>query len=234
MKKILPILALFACTFASCDDSEYEVHQTYFTPTSPQGKILYADQTADSVRVISYDPWTSNLDFESEEWFTITPTKCDFVNSQNVSNTRLDITASPNNTNKIREGLIAINSYYSIGMSVYQMSWLNIQSPIGRTITTDENGEPLNSKEQYCIFEGSVSDKKNQFDIVFTTYAQEASLSTEAEWITLSNDTFAAGTHTVTTICEANPLKEERIAHIKLTSNGITTPITIYQERKRD
>ena len=235
MKKAFSLIALCACLFISCDESEYEVHQTYFNPTSPQGKTLYADQTVDSVRVISYDPWTAQTNFTGEAWFTITPTQCNFVQGENISNTRLDINATPNNTEKVRAGFIAINSYYNIGMNVYQMSWLNIHYPIGRLVTADSEGNELKKEEQYCVFEGTAIDKKNQFEIIFTTYAADATISSDAEWITFEKTNFeTAGNHTVLATCEANPLSEARTANIHLTSKGITTPIIITQERKRD
>ena len=235
MKKAFSLIALCAGLFISCDESEYEVHQTYFNPTSPQGKTLYADQTVDSVRIISYDPWTAQTNFTGDAWFTITPTQCNFVQGENISNTRLDITATPNNSGKIRGGIIAVNSYYNIGMSVYQMSWLNIHYPIGRLVTVDNKGNELQREDQYCVFEGTVSDKKNQFEIIFTTYNANATLSSDAEWLTFEKtDIETAGDHTIIVTCEENPLNEVRTNNIYLTSNGITTPITISQERKRD
>jgi hypothetical protein len=236
MKKLLSLAALCIATFMSCSDSaDFEIHQTYFTPTSPEGIILHADQTVDSIRVISYDPWTAQTNFVGDEWFTITPTVCNFNRGEKVNNTRIDITASPNTTNKIRGGLIFVNSIYTIGMSVHQLSWLNIQFPVGRSVTTDNEGNELSDTDRYCVFETRVREIKGQFEVIFTTYANNATLTSDAEWLTPVEENFAnAGHHVVNINCEANPTEVERSATLLLTSNGITTPITITQERKRD
>ena len=76
---------------------------------------------------------------------------------------------------------------------------------------------------------------KGQFEVIFTTYANNATLTSDAEWLTPVEENFAnAGRHVVNINCEANPTEVERSATLLLTSNGITTPITITQERKRD
>ncbi|MBQ5909468.1 MAG: hypothetical protein IIW85_03980, partial [Bacteroidaceae bacterium] len=60
MKKVFPLLvSVIALCFAACTESSYEYHQTYFYPQQPGGKMMYADQTLDTTRVISYDSWTA-------------------------------------------------------------------------------------------------------------------------------------------------------------------------------
>ena len=57
--KTIATALLTACICYACDsDNDNEYHSTYFYPLSSNGIETYADQTVDSVRVISYDSWS--------------------------------------------------------------------------------------------------------------------------------------------------------------------------------
>ena len=203
MKKIFFLAALVAALFTSCSESEYEFHQTYFTPQVVGGKVLYADQTTDSTRVISYDPWTALTAFENgtESWFTISPTECNFIAGEQFSSTRINIT------------------------------WLNIIRPFGEAKNYDNEGAPLPEEDRTMTFSGTTIATANQFEIEFKVYADGATLTADADWLKPATTTFAAGTHTVTIMAEENQEVVERTANLILTSNGISTPITITQAK---
>ncbi len=233
MKKIFLLATLVAGLFTSCTEREYEFHQIYFTPQEPNGKTLYADQLTDSTRVISYDPWTASTYFKNGEsaWFTITPTECNFTAGTQFASMRIDINTTANNTGKNRSGQINIASYDNIGLLVRQTSWLNIISPFGQVETKDSEGNEIPEEDRKMTFEGSTVSTANQFEIKFTVYSNGASLTADAEWLKPTVSSFDAGTHTVAIVVEENQELEERTANLILTSNGISTPITITQAK---
>lgn len=233
MKKIFFLAALVAALFTSCSESEYEFHQTYFSPQVVGGKVLYADQTTDSTRVISYDPWTALTAFENgtESWFTISPTECNFIAGEQFSSTRINITTTPNTSTKIRNGHIVVKSFDTVGMAVKQTTWLNIIRPFGEAKNYDNEGALLPEEDRTMTFAGTTIATANQFEIEFKVYADGATLTADADWLKPATTTFAAGTHTVTIMAEENQEVVERTANLILTSNGISTPITITQAK---
>jgi hypothetical protein len=234
MKKAFSLIAILTALFVSCDESELEVHQTYFTPAKPNGIQVYADQTKDSIRVISYDSWTASTNFAGEPWFTISPTNCNFKAGSQISDTRIDLTITPNTTGVVRSGSILVNSYFSIGMNVNQLHWLNITNPVGRMITIDENGDELSKEQQYCVFERNTIAEQHNFEVAFTTYSELATLESDVDWLTFESEEFTAGSHTLIITCKANPTIEKRVGTLKLASNGVSNSIVITQERKKD
>jgi hypothetical protein len=236
MKKIFFLATFVAALFTSCSESEYEFHQTYFTPQEPNGKLLYADQVTDSTRLISYDPWTASTVFNSgtDAWFTITPTSCQFTAGEQFASMRIDIQGSVNNTGKIRSGHIVVKSYDTIGMLVKQTTWLNIVRPFGSVETQDAAGNVIPEEERKMVFSASTFATENQFDIEFTVYADNATLTSDAEWLVPTATTFEAGTHKVAVVAKENLATEPRTANLILTSNGISTPITITQAKNNN
>jgi hypothetical protein len=233
MKKFFFLATLVATIFTSCSKSEYEFHQTYFTPQEPNGKILYADQESDSTRIISYDPWTASAVFNSgvTSWFTITPTECNFKAGEQFASMRIDIQGSINNTGKIRSGHIVVKSFDTVGMLVKQTTWLNIIRPFGEAVNYDQTGNLLPEEERYMKFTGEVPSTNNQFEIEFKVYADNATLSSNVDWLIPVASTFSAGKHIVVIVANENEQTEPRVGVLTLTSNGISTPITITQAK---
>lgn len=236
MKKIFALVTLAVALFSSCSDTEYELHETYFTPQEPYGKVLYADQVSDSTRVVSYDPWTASAMFNNgqEAWFSITPTSCNFIAGEQFASTRIDIQASVNNTGKNRNGHIVLKSYDTLGMLIKQTTWLNIIYPFGKTATMDNEGNEIPEEDRIMTFAASTIATQNQFEIEFTVYADGATLQADADWLKPQATTFAAGNHKAIILAEENPNTVARTANLILTSNGISTPITITQAQAND
>ena len=233
MKKFIFLTTLVTTLFTSCSESEYEFHQTYFTPQEPSGKILYADQVSDSTRIISYDPWTASAVFNSgvSPWFTITPTECNFKAGEQFASMRVDIQGSVNNTGEIRNGHIVVKSFDTVGMLVRQTTWLNIIRPFGEVVNYDNAGNLLPEEKRSMKFSGSIPCTNNQFDIEFKVYANDATLTSNVDWLNPATTTFSAGNHVVSIVANENELTEPRTGILTLTSNGISTPITITQAK---
>lgn len=236
MKKIFFLATFVAALSTSCSESEYEFHQTYFTPQEPNGKILYADQVVDSTRVISYDPWTATTAFNAgaDAWFNITPTECTFIAGEQFASTRININGSVNNTGKNRSGHIVVKSYDTVGMLVKQTTWLNIIRPFGKAENYDNEGNLLTEEDRKMTFAGSTISTANQFEIEFVVYADGATLSTDADWLVPAETTFKAGKYIVAVVAQENLATDPRTANLILTSNGISTPITITQAKNNN
>lgn len=119
--KIKSLLALAAAAFAftACvDDGGNEYHSTSFYPMTTSGIQCFADQTVDSVRVISYDSWSLT---NTCSWMSISengrpaPFTVTIPAGYSSSN-RLDIQLQPNTTGRQRRDLISVvSSFGKIG-----------------------------------------------------------------------------------------------------------------------
>ena len=59
MKKLIAsLLPCAALALASCGDSNYELHQTFFSPLKINGMDFFADQQSDTIHLLSLDSWT--------------------------------------------------------------------------------------------------------------------------------------------------------------------------------
>ena len=59
MKKLIAsLLPCAALALASCGDSNYEFHQTFFSPLKINGMDFFADQQSDTIHLLSLDSWT--------------------------------------------------------------------------------------------------------------------------------------------------------------------------------
>ena len=229
MKKIF-LYTCFLVALGSCSESEFEFHQTYFTPQEIDGKVLYADQTNDSTLLVSYDPWKASLLFADEnEWFSITPNEYQFVKGMQYSETKVYISTTPNTSGKSRIGLIQINTYdikstELVGLKVYQHPWLNIVKPHGIW-----NAEM--AMETFTI--NFDSPHSGQFEVKFTVYDENATLISGAEWLRPATVAITPGKQQSVTvnIDENTDTSEPRTATLVLKSKGIETPISVTQAK---
>ena len=65
--------------------------------------------------------------------------------------------------------------------------------------------------------------------LIFTTYAEQATLTTDAEWLTLPDTIFSPGTHSFQPAIPANKTKDMRTATLKLRSGELENEIHITQ-----
>jgi len=229
MKKMSAfLLFVSALCLMACSKNEYEVHQTYFYPQSVNGMLFYADQEMDTIRVVSFDSWTAR---SSVDWFTVSPTQQAVPQNTGLAR-RLDITATPNTTGKNRMGQIQVDSYFSIGMYVRQTSWLNVQYPSGKVVapTTSDNANAETSFEDTRMeFSMVLKADTTSAEIDFIVYKDGATLNSSEAWLTAPADTYAAGRHKVKLGVEKNAATVQRTATLTLSSNGVSTPISVVQ-----
>lgn len=237
--KLKLIFAAVAAVFAlvSCESGGNEYHSTYFYPMD-SGIMTYADQTYDSVKVVSTDSWT--LDNNSE-WCTIRNNGQVAPFSVNIpagyiAATRLDLALLPNNTGAIRSNTIEVQSSYAkigkVMQTLVQMPFLNISSPTPMKQTVNEN-------TQYTFTltvpaNGQAAGGKDP-SISFTVYASGATLTTsDNSWLVPEQTSgFEKDkTQEVAVKVSANATGAERTGTLTLTSNGISTPITVKQAKQ--
>lgn len=231
----LAALCLSAFVLTACDDdNSNEYHATYFYPMSTYGIETYADQSVDSIRVISSDSWTLE---NSSEWCTVSSNGQQAPLSINIpqgyiASTRLDFKLQPNTTGKLRTNRIDVTSSYNkvgtISQLLVQYPHLHITHPDG--VATGTGTEYAVTYSLSVPAEG-VSPSGTKPYIKFIVYAEGATLRSSAGWI---EPVLAAGfakyeAQSVELNVQPNPATEPRTATLTLCSNGVETPITVTQ-----
>lgn len=227
MKKIFFCALCSICAWAltACDGSSYEEHYSQLSKTS---LYYYADQQVDSVQFFTYDSWNLST---SDTWITASPSSCD-VSSGNYAITPIAVSLTPNQTATNRSGYIVITSNYEkqqFSTVIYQYAWLNVKTPTGAiTGSTD-----LEFKDWKKTFGASMKYNVTTYDVKFQTYADGATLTSDSEWAVPAETSFAKkGDYTVNVAMSTNESTSPRTATLTLTSNGVSTPITLTQQGK--
>ena len=206
MKKLIAsLLPCAALALASCGDSNYELHQTFFSPLKINGMDFFADQQSDTIHLLSLDSWTLA---STASWMRVTPTSMT-IPQYKSADTRLDITTDVNNTGSTRIAYINVTSNVSPSMPVIQRGWLNITQPMPFYTNTD----------------------KVLTTIIFKVYQDGATLSSSAEWITPDSTSFSKGLHKIKVSYTGNNTNAKRNATLTLTSAGVSTDIIVSQDK---
>lgn len=228
-------------SLASCSSGSNEYHTTYFNPLRPNGIEMFADQTIDSTRIVSTDNWSFQI--QGADWLTATYKGKSTPFSETVTpgyiaqSDRITLTATPNTTGKERGALLAVTSSYGkIGTTMIQLRQypvLNITTPSCETTT--ENNQTQYIFRTYVDAAGKTSGSANP-KVTFTVYAEGATLRSNDEWITVMPKTL--GQENVYTPNEKQEVNltiaenkgtDKRTGTLTLTSNGISSTITIVQ-----
>lgn len=221
MKPLLPLLAL-VLGLAACTEGSYEHHASYFYPQRPDGQLLYADQTMDTTLIYSLDSWQAT---KEGDWFSITPESFEVRPGVSIF-TKMTFTTTPNTTGKGRTGLVTIHAYHTISQSLYQTPWLNITYPFAQYT----KGEDHTFATRKATFRMALLSSATSSQVRFTTYAENATLTSNAEWVTPEKTIFLApNSYEVKLTIQPNKSKDPRSAQLTLTSAGISTPITVEQ-----
>ena len=221
MKPLLPLLAL-VLALATCTEGSYEHHASYFYPQRPDGQLLYADQTMDTTLIYSLDSWQAT---KEGDWFSITPESFEVRPGVSIF-TKMTFTTTPNTTGKGRTGLVTIHAYHTISQSLYQTPWLNITYPFAQYT----KGEDHTFATRKATFRMALLSSATSSQVRFTTYAENATLTSNAEWVTPEKTIFLApNSYEVKLTIQPNKSKAPRSAQLTLTSAGISTPITVEQ-----
>lgn len=214
-----------ALLLGACSEGTNEYHSTYFVPVS--NIVTYADQPLDSVHVVSYDSWTLR---NTADWVTVkmegqTDDISVSVPAGYVSYSRLDLYLQPNTTGQTRSTLLQVSSSYdkigTVGNTLIQYPFLHIVKP---DVSTSADGEAVFN----LLVKASPSEDPT---IQFIVYDEQATLSSSESWVVPSATSgFTAGeTEKVTLNVSPNTGDVERTAKLTLTSNGISTDITVTQ-----
>ena len=261
---LVSALLLCAGLTTSCDlDSKNERHQTLFFPQSPRGRILYAVQTLDTLRVFSYDSWrlTGVYEQPKTEWFSVTPDKAD-IPANYVGNHRISIRTTPNTTATTRTGGLRLVTTFAefgtLGMPVRQLSYLNILRPVA-TFPLGTDGKP---STQPVFIETVAATASTDNHIDFVLYDENTAahtLTSNAAWLTIGtidgvpvvvypgrihlyqgysaeeviDSGLKAGKNVAKLNIEANLATTPRTATLTLTSAGVSNVITITQQGKK-
>ena len=221
MKPLLPLLAL-VLALAACTEGSYEHHASYFYPQRPDGQLLYADQTMDTTLIYSLDSWQAT---KEGDWFSITPESFEVKPGVSIFN-KMTFTTTPNTTGKGRTGLVTIHAYHTISQSLYQTPWLNITYPFAQYT----KGEYHTFATRKATFRMALLSSATSSQVRFTTYAENATLTSNAEWVTPEKTIFLApNNYEVKLTIQSNKSKDPRTAQLTLTSAGISTPIIVEQ-----
>ena len=233
MKKVFPLLiSVMVLCFAACTESSYEYHQTYFYPQQPGGKMMYADQTLDSTRVISYDSWTAQT---TADWLSLTPAEQNIPAGYGM-NTLVKLTCAPNTTGETRHSAILLKSFGSLAMDVYQTAWLNIIWPTAIYTNKPEAAGDASTgtvMDKQVSFVTTLSADSTSMKVKFRVYADGATLQSNASWLVHKDTVYAAGTHEALLSVEPNAFAVSRTATLTLSSNGVSTPIKVTQKEKQ-
>lgn len=223
-KSLYFLLTSALLLLTACTENKYEVHQTYFYPQYPSGMNFFADQQSDTIHVVSYDSWTA---LTATSWLSISP-ESEEIPVGYIGNTRLTIKAETNTTGKNRTGFLQVKSYSNIGMMINQSHWLNIEHP--RPIYNAS--VDFASKE--ATFKMNLFAHTADTTLIFTVYQDAATLVSDADWFVPKAGSFEKGKHEVSITVTPNTSNQERTAKLTLTSGGISTPIQIVQQAKKE
>lgn len=236
MKKILiaAVALLSMVSLQSCIDGDNQNHGTNIITNSNLGlHELYADQTLDSLHVISYDSWTARV--EGGDWLEVSDKLCKVPAGYIVTQTVLTKT-TPNTTGKMRTASFVVQSEYSeygpLSVNVFQFPWLNITAPqpqyeqvedkaTGEKYVVAKYEAPLNASDTYAVLGCCVYS--------------DATLTSDANWLLVQNEDqeLKPGAHGIKFVVNPNSTESEREAHVTLTSNGVSNVITYKQKGKK-
>lgn len=230
MKKLPLFLALTLCAsvfLAGCSKDDPDMHTLNIRAVSSDSNPIgyYADQTSDSVEVVSTDSWNANTNCD---WIKFRQTalstvgyKFAYVYGQALSK-KERIVLDANTTGEDRMTTINVEANgKKVGLVVKQLGHLNVTEPAkSQTVNTPLFVMRLNG--------GAASAK-----VAFTVY-DRTRITTEDTWITVSGDVFEGtckGVAFETSVSLAsNTTGVERTGKVTLVSaTGAKTDIEVVQ-----
>ena len=221
----------------SCNTkSEYEEHQISLqTRNNTVNTILYGDQITDTVWVKSTENWTATLEKKTTNSdkdnnaapLTITPQSVKVKQGYYAITPIVIAAANPSTDSIPQHYLLQIKptqgKLNSLTHHVIQTNWLHIN---GINNIEDFNKPHLAEQIEY-------EAKKLYF--AFTLYNPQLSthaLTSDADWLTVPAEAKQpkTGYQVVELKATENPTNKPRVAHVSLSSGGVTTTITFTQK----
>lgn len=228
-KQILPCMALVAALFVACNKESY--YHTMGVQYPQSIAIIDADQTMDSVVFAT----TDNFQLSSDAGWMTVPDSMKTGRIQNyyhvVWEVRSPLLFEPNTTGRMRTALLSIrcigdDDWDQTSTATFrQTHWLNITSP----------------SPNYAYNEGVITDAAFLLTDSATQVADTLRFLVHGNWA-LTEGAFVhptalqgePGTHSVGLAIDPNPTYGEREEQIVLTSNGVSTSITVKQKGRKE
>lgn len=223
-------LALVVTMAAGCDsDNNNDFEQLGLYPLTGGATVLYADQTEDSITVVSSRAWILTAD---SAWMGLRGEVSNkTIQGQPTAGYQTSVNLECNNTGNVRVAAIRLtDNHRTVGRIYLQTYWLDIEYPEASFPSgTPEISNPASFNNVTFALE-IPRDSTGEY-IDFTIHASQARLSTDASWISPREVTTQRGSHSVKLECAPNTTGSDRSAVYTLTtSNGISTPITVIQK----
>lgn len=237
-KKLLFVfpLAFLLMFFASCNKESYRHQISIVYPNG--GKVLYADETVDSVCFLTYDSY-SVTSFNSP-WVKVLNSS-DYPSSKRLLNNyyscyyvRVNLEFEPNTTQECRYGYVNIRSYDNEEWDetsthyLLQFCWHDIAHPAPAYTYND------NRQITGCRFESKDSAMQVVDTLRFYAHDKWTLTQPEGSFVTSPVTSGNAGAQTLILAVEPNSQDEKRSVELKLKSaNGPETPVIFTQEGKK-
>lgn len=226
--KLISLCTVGLCmTLTSCFENTGNHHTAILYPPPPTGiKILYADQTFDSLVFETIDSWKldttyNNIPQDGKLFFSIDPK--DFSGNEDSKyfvRKSIKLEFTPNTTDTYKTAVLNIKAYGGNFSAVYkQMHFHDIERP-----------RRLNYEFLLTDTAGTTMDS-----IIFKAYDNWSMKIKDAEqksWIRIANPEGSKGNQVVKINMDKNETQSNRDATIILTSsNEATTEIRIVQQK---
>lgn len=227
--------AMVLCTLGSlfsCFGNGSEQHGTNIYPMDDGNIVeMYADETVDSFFVVSYDSWeaTPYATDGAAIWFSISPNNMNIPEGY-YGQRAVVVRTEANHSGISRTGYVKMTTTYEnqqLMLPVYQYAWLDITTP-QPSFTSNK------LQEAKAVFATTLNTTATSALIAFSVHAP-ATLTSDATWLTIpeSQTSFVPGKYAVQMNVEPNNTADDRVAHVTLTSLGISNEVTYTQKGKK-
>lgn len=238
MKKWLFFVALFAVSalFVECGKGEAGINDpppgetpSDSDPVSKTPKLVMAtpDLTftiEDSGLILLFEvnvDWTIRVEYEGEEtgWLTVTPEK------GQAGTTELTLIAETNSTETARRAIVCI----VYGDRTYRLEIIQ-EGLAGKDDGTDPKLVMITPWSSFSFWSREVSEEKAEFTVNRDWEVAVAYETGDAEWLTVSPESGAAGEVELTMLAADNPSGADRKAQIIISFGGKTHTLTAFQD----
>ncbi len=207
----------------ACDPVENTYHNTTIYHPGNGMSVLYADQTKDSLSLISFDSYSITV---HGDWIHLKDQDLSYnVPSGSYVEGSIYIDVDPNTTGKQRDAYLTLTAYGNELTAYYrQVPYMNISRP-----AMNQDGE----------YRREVKFDSEKDSVEFRAYGNWtlAFDGEKPDWIDWQEEAVTSGdpgSRKVVYTLKKNETLDSRTAKLVLTSNGVTSDITVVQQNQRD
>lgn len=234
MKKLHFIFtALVLLTLSSCDKENSEnFGRLAIYPLTAGAVITYADQTSDSITIVSSKNWKLSANSNWMGFGSTVDQKS--MNGAATYDLNIGVRMLKNTTGAVRAASLTLdNGEHKVGRLYYQTYWLDVTHPQVTFTGASSAGNDDLAKYNGAHFDLNIDKDSVNEHLDFNIHAAQARLTTDAGWIAPKEVNVQSGSHRVALTFTKNTTGEDRKAVYTLTtSNGITTEIKVTQKGK--